>query len=89
MISISKTKFAVLGFVFAAVLLIPTNDVFAEKTASVLTEWGSKGSGDGQFKGSQFIALDSLNNVYVSDWENHRIQKFDSNGNFILKWGSQ
>ena len=30
MISFSKNKFLVLGLVFAAVLLIPTNDVFAD-----------------------------------------------------------
>jgi PKD repeat protein len=26
--------------------------------------------------------------VYVADANNHRIQKFDNNGNFITKWGS-
>jgi len=26
--------------------------------------------------------------VYVTDDENHRVQKFDSNGNFISEWGS-
>ena len=30
-----------------------------------------------------------LNNVYVTDMDNHRIQKFDSDGNFITKWGSE
>ena len=28
-----------------------------------------------------------LGNVYVADTYNHRIKKFDSNGNFITKWG--
>jgi DNA-binding beta-propeller fold protein YncE len=28
-------------------------------------------------------------NVYVVDSQNERIQKFDSNGNFITKWGSE
>jgi len=27
--------------------------------------------------------------VYVADTGNNRIQKFDSNGNFITKWGSE
>jgi DNA-binding beta-propeller fold protein YncE len=27
--------------------------------------------------------------VYVSDSGNSRIQKFDKNGNFVTKWGSQ
>ena len=27
--------------------------------------------------------------MYVADSYNHRIQKFDSDGNFITKWGSK
>ena len=27
--------------------------------------------------------------MYVADYGNNRIQKFDSNGNFITKWGSK
>lgn len=32
------------------------------------------------------IALDSLNNIYVADRNNHRFQEFDVNGNFLLKF---
>jgi tripartite motif-containing protein 71 len=33
--------------------------------------------------------VDSAGNVYVGDFgENNRIQKFDSNGNFLVKWGT-
>ena len=33
--------------------------------------------------------MDSSDNVSVSDFgENNRIQKFDSNGNFLSKWGT-
>jgi len=53
-----------------------------------LTEWGSYGTGDGQFRYPQCLATDSSGNVYVTDYWNHRVQKFDSNGNFITKWGS-
>jgi DNA-binding beta-propeller fold protein YncE len=35
------------------------------------------------------IAVDEQGNVYVADNGNQRIQKFDSSGNFLLKWGSQ
>ena len=35
------------------------------------------------------IAIDSSGNVYVSDWDNFRIQKFDPNGAFITKWGTE
>ena len=50
-------------------------------------KWGSYGTGNGQFYKPSGIAVDSNGFVYVSDF-NNRIQKFDSNGNFITKWGS-
>ncbi len=43
--------------------------------------------GDGQFFEPQAVVVDGAGNVYVSDTGNHRIQKFDSNGKFLLKWG--
>jgi tripartite motif-containing protein 71 len=53
----------------------------------LIKQWGSEGSGNGQFEGPYGIAVDSSGNVYVGD-SNNRIQKFDSNGKFITKWGS-
>ncbi|MFC1600504.1 6-bladed beta-propeller [Patescibacteria group bacterium] len=52
------------------------------------SKWGESGSDNGQFDSPGGVAVDSNNNVYVSDRGNSRIQKFDSNGNFILTWGS-
>ncbi len=34
------------------------------------------------------VAVDKANNVFVVDRGNDRVQKFDSNGNFITKWES-
>ena len=34
------------------------------------------------------VAVDVSGNVYVADTGNHRIQKFDSEGNFLRKWGT-
>jgi|GEM_PF-1655763 DNA-binding beta-propeller fold protein YncE len=45
------------------------------------------GSGDGEFRHPNSIATDADGNVYVAEWRNHRIQKFDSSGNFLGKWG--
>jgi DNA-binding beta-propeller fold protein YncE len=48
-----------------------------------ITQWGSLGTGDGQFSPSSHggIAVDNSGNVYVIDAGNYRIQKFTSTGN--------
>jgi DNA-binding beta-propeller fold protein YncE len=53
----------------------------------VLTVWGSKGTGDGQFDDHTSVVVDpATNKVYVADPRNKRIQVFDSNGKFLTKW---
>ena len=34
------------------------------------------------------IAIDSSDNIYVADTGNHRIQKFNTSGTFVTKWGT-
>jgi DNA-binding beta-propeller fold protein YncE len=36
-----------------------------------------------------YLAIDTSGNIFVVDEGNNRIQKFDSNGNFITKWGTE
>jgi PKD repeat protein len=52
-----------------------------------LTEWGSQGTGDGDFTYPEGIARDNAGNIYVTETGNHRIQMFNSSGTFITKWG--
>jgi len=59
-----------------------------DSSGKLTAEWGSYGSGDGEFKSPRGIAVDSSGNVFVVDTENFRVQKFDSWGNFLGKWGS-
>jgi DNA-binding beta-propeller fold protein YncE len=61
-----------------------------------LRTWGSAGAGEGQFNfidtdGTAYGAVDAAGqgNVYVADTFNYRVQKFDSQGNFLAQWGSQ
>ena len=50
--------------------------------------WGEAGILDGQFSFPKGLAIDSEGNVFVADSQNHRIQKFDAQGNFVTAWGS-
>ena len=52
-----------------------------------ITSWGSLGSDPGEFNQPKGLTLDEDDNVYVADEFNNRIQKFDSNGNFINQFG--
>jgi hypothetical protein len=47
-----------------------------------IKNWGSTGTGEGQFRVVHGIQIDAQNNVYVADRDNKRIQVFDSEGNF-------
>jgi DNA-binding beta-propeller fold protein YncE len=68
-----------------------------DSSGQFVTMWGSPGQGDGQFNffapdvsgSTAALAVDAQGNVYVADWGNHRIQKFDSQGQFLAKWGSR
>jgi len=66
-----------------------------------ISQWGSKGNENGQFNTLVDIAVTSKSEVYIIDHkiistlyntnqvESYRIQKFDSNGKFIKKWGNK
>ena len=50
---------------------------------------GGQGTGDGEFDSAGGGAAASDGSVYVSDWFNHHIQKFTSEGVFVSKWGTE
>jgi len=54
-----------------------------------VAKWGIAGTGDGQFSWPVKLAFDENDNIYVVDNQNHRIQKFDKDGNFLIKWGQE
>jgi DNA-binding beta-propeller fold protein YncE len=51
-----------------------------------LTEWGTTGSGAGQFRLPHSIGIDDGGTIYVSDRENGRIQRFDLTGKYLGEW---
>lgn len=82
------------------IYVMDTNNFRVQKFDSEgnsLQMWGSEGSGDGQFLNDVLVlneyeghlAVDTQGNVYVLDPKNFRIQKFDSNGNYLTQWGTE
>jgi hypothetical protein len=61
--------------------------VFETCTATSTCQAGVAGSGAGQFDRPDAIAVNSAGDLYVAESSNHRVQKFDSEGNFLLTFG--
>ena len=79
------------------IYVIDTNNFRVQKFDSEgnsLLMWGSEGSGERQFGDildahEGHLAVDTQGNVYAIDLKNLRIQKFDSNGNYLTQWGTE
>jgi len=52
---------------------------------TLITEWGSYGTGPGQFDNVSDVAADSTNDIYVCDYT--RVQRFTSRGSYLQEWG--
>jgi len=52
-------------------------------------QFGSGGSGDGQFSDPYGVACNSRGDIIVAESSNHRMQVFDKAGKFLFKFGSE
>lgn len=59
-----------------------------DKDFNYLGEWGSKGTGEGQFDLPHAVAIDDEGKVYVSDQTNWRIQIFSEDGSYLNSWNN-
>jgi len=53
-----------------------------------LFQWGTPGTGPGQFDLPHSVTLDASGRVYVSDRSNARVQVFTPDGRFLAQWKS-
>ncbi len=57
-----------------------------DSTGTLITSWGSAGTGPSEFDTSHSIVVDRDGLVYVADRQNRRIQIFDGDGTYIKEW---
>lgn len=62
-------------------------EIFNTK-GSYVGQFGSVGSGNGQFSQPNVITTDTSGNVYVGDYWNARIEKFSSTGTYLSQFGN-
>jgi DNA-binding beta-propeller fold protein YncE len=61
----------------------------AASVPSFLGEWGSEGTGDGQFSEPLADAVSPSGIVYVADADNSRVQEFTTTGAYLGQWGTR
>ena len=54
----------------------------------LLFSWGTPGTDPGEFNIVHSVCTDRDGYVYIADRENHRLQVFDSKGNFQAQWNN-
>ena len=59
----------------------------ALQTCTTGCQAGKSGSGDGQLSNPHGIDIDRDGNIYVANFSNNRIEKYDSTGAFVAKLG--
>ncbi len=57
-----------------------------DREGKFIMQFGSAGSGPGQFNAPHALAFDSRGRLFVGDRGNNRIQLFDQNGKFLEEW---
>lgn len=83
------------------VLVAPNGDIFVadgheppgnsrivkfDKDGNYLTEWGTEGGENGEFRDPHALAMDSQGRLFVGDRHNSRIQIFTQDGEHLETW---
>jgi len=80
---LKKDRLAIIiGFV---IMLLLQSVTYAHREVDLVTSFGGKGEAKGRYAKETYWTFDKNGNIYVSDTENYRIQKFDKNGQFLMQ----
>ena len=58
----------------------------ADTASKLLLSFGEKGTGEGYFDDPRSIAVADNGDLYIADYQDGRVQHFDSNGNYQNLW---
>ena len=72
---------------FFVIIVTDAPILWAQELYTPVVMWGSLGEGDGQFSGLNDV-ISTGQYLYVPDYENHRIQMFAADGDFIMTCGT-
>ena len=75
-------------FGMVALLAALAPPALAVSPPAYVTQWGTAGTGSGQFSQPAGVATDGAGFVYVADTGNNRIQKFTTAGVYVSQWGT-
>jgi DNA-directed RNA polymerase subunit RPC12/RpoP len=64
-------------------LPIPTASPTPEPFARLVLQFGGEGSGAGKFNDPRYISVDIEGNIYVAEYADGQVQKFDPSGKFL------
>lgn len=66
---------------------ITMNSIDPATIVTYNSKFGAVGTGNGQFSNPSGVAVDGSGNIYVTDYSNHRVQKFNSSGVYQAQVG--
>lgn len=76
-----------LTIVATLILSVSATPARAEEPPGFLLKWGTPGSGPGQFGYAKGIAIAPGGDVWVTDVENNRLQRFTNDGVYVTTFG--
>lgn len=82
---------AIAGGLVLVLLLAVWMSAEADDTGApvFISIWRAPGTKPGEFSQPFGVAVDAEGFVYVTDAGNHRVQKFNRDGSFMLQWGKK
>jgi len=80
-------KFSIIILITILLFSISIKAYSGNQNYKCIKKWGETGNGNGKFNMPWGIGIDPSGNIYVTDHKNNRIQKFNSAGTFLKKFG--